>query len=173
MKGSHVWLIASTFAAVVIASMLSIFHFSESKSAASLASENLYRMQQLKGQIIELRSKQINAHFVGEQPVENSSSWVEYGKAAGISESRLVEINRLPINQIAKTSYSRDDVFIRFVDISGAETVRFLAKCSEASIGYSPVSVHMAARPSIEGEAEKWNVSLVLTRLLYTAKTSN
>lgn len=166
------WLAAGATVFACVICLLAWLHMQDSVVAARDAVDNLRHMQQLQASIVELRSHNANAHLAGEQPMESSSSWVEYGKAAGINENHITEISRLPVQPIKGTAYSSDQVFLRLKDVSAQQVIELLVACRSAGIGYSPLSVHFESKRGSQATPELWSVALVLTRLLYTAKTS-
>jgi hypothetical protein len=158
--------LAATAAVVCVLGWL---HLAGAKASAQDAAANATQMRAYETQILQLRSLDSNVHLLGEQPVETTSSWVNFAKTAGIAERQLAEINRLSLQKIEKTSYSRDDVFIRLNAVTVEQVVSFCLQCSDASVGYSPLSVHLSAGRGGKGEPETWIATLILTRILYTA----
>lgn len=143
----------------------------DARASAEDAMGNLARIKKLQNEIEELRKLDSNAHLEGEQPTESTSTWVRYATQAGIGDSQFVDIKRLPLTAIPDTAYSRDDVFLWISDLNVPQVVQFLLRCSQTDIGYTPTSVRLVAKPGSQGEVEQWDAKLVLTRLLFTAKS--
>lgn len=169
MNTNWSWLVAISVAVGFVGGVLGWLQLVQSHAAAQDARANLHRMEELRERVIQLRTLDSQALAIGEQPIESTGAWVNYGRSANIPETKFAEINRLPMSKIEKTPYSRDDVFLRLTDVTAEQVVKFATTCSDASIGYSVVSVHFIPAGAQNSDSEAWNVSLVLTRILYTA----
>lgn len=142
--------------------------------SAADAFRNEQAMRSLAQEIAELRSFDSSAQLVGEQPNETTQTWVKLASESSIRSEQIVEVNRLPLAAIPDTSYSRDDVFLKIRGVPLQALVDFLIRCRDRESGYTPASVHVignsiASRGVASEQAETWDASLVLTRILYTA----
>lgn len=155
----------------IVLGVWSTLELFEASAASQAATRNLHSMQGIAKDIIQLGELSSSAHVVGLQPNETTQTWVDLAAEVKIGSERVVEVNRLPITQIPDTTYSRDDVFLKIRGITMPQLVAFLVLCRDRDSGYTPASVHLIGNSGGGGNPpnERWDTSLVLTRVLFTA----
>lgn len=162
------WISAGLVIFLVVILVGSLLRLNDARAAALDAETNLLQMNGLVKRIETLRQNETRAMLQGEQRVEDSKTWIDCIRAAGIDERQINSINRLPIRRIDQTDYSRDDVLIKVVDITSEQVVNILLKCEDASMAYKTVSAVLARSPTQTATQDKWNLDILLTRLLYS-----
>ncbi len=155
----------------VVLGVWSTLDLLEAGAAAQDPTRNLHAMEEIASDIEQLRELVASAHLAGEQPTETTQTWVDLAAEAKIGSEQVVEVNRLEPMPIPDTSYSRDDVFLKIRRVAMSELVAFLLLCRDRESGYTPASVHLVsvASPQENPPIERWDASLVLTRVLFTA----
>jgi len=163
------WVFGACIGVLLVACGVSALRLVEARAAAQDAQENLGRIEDLAERVEELRKLQDRALVQGQQQIESSQTWIEQARTAGIGEQQITEINRLPLQKLKSSNYSRRDVVLRIGGVTAEQIARFLLRCDETAIGYHATSIHMRKVQGNTEPIDRWSAELILTRLLYTA----
>ena len=150
--------------------------FSQARSGYEDVTRNTMRLERISKEVQELRelASQV-ASNEGETSLE-PSTWIAMGSSVGINQNQMAEITEIPVQAIPNSEYDRHSTLIRLDNITLASLVSFLQKVHEDIPGMRTELVRFTdpapnASSSGQPQDERWKVNLLLTQLVFNAKS--
>ncbi|MEM8735168.1 MAG: hypothetical protein AAGG44_13140 [Planctomycetota bacterium] len=154
--------------------VLAYFYLEDGRVGAADAQRNLARIQALKEEIVRLRSQENQAVMADESSDLSISDLLPIAEQAGINESQLKDPRALTTRAFPDSPYRYEDLQIRLTNVLAEQVAKFSVAAENASEGCQVSLLRMDAQTlnQLDGP-ELWNATLILTRLVYDAKTPN
>jgi hypothetical protein len=159
--------------AIAIATLaFAVERWLSAKASAQDAAENLVRCRMLATEIAELKRRPTQASLQLQSQQELASLVAASAKVAEIADSAVVSIRPEPARRVAKTAYLQQSTGVQLRQVSLRQLVNFLAEVTTRDRRILPSSLRLSApRGKNDGQAENWQVEVVLTNLVFSPES--
>ncbi len=130
----------------------------------------------LAAEIEQLRAMDSVANDDENQVRIENSQVVELARMCGVTEPQIASIQRLPSEGIKNTDYQRHDTSLQFRAVTMEQLLRMGLIMERERPSAKVTAIHLTSNrlPNAQhkGNQELWNVELILTQLVYVARSA-